>query len=155
MKARMAAEVLRLTHNIDEKVQSVMVQVKGVDKGVQGVGVRGVDENVNILKEKVQMVIDGAETVLGKSPTPSLIFNRPDGREAATKVKLVMQQIAYNANDVDRPLSLLSSLAVKHLTLPQGEIYERALENGSLLRIPPQIQLRMQSPTRGNGGVVL
>lgn len=57
--------------------------MKGVDKGVQGVGVRGVDENVNILKEKVQMVID-------------------DGREAATKVKLVMQQIAYNANDVDR-----------------------------------------------------
>jgi hypothetical protein len=102
MKARMAAEVLRLTHNIDEKVQSVRVQVKGVDKGVQGVGVRGVDENVNILKEKVQMVIDGAETVLGKSPTPSLLFNRPDGREAATKVKLVMQQIAYNANDVDR-----------------------------------------------------
>ena len=62
-EARMAnAEVLRVAHSIDDCVQGVSVQV------------RGVDENVIMIKEKVQMAIDGVETVLGKSPTPSLIF---------------------------------------------------------------------------------
>ena len=78
-EARMAnAELLRVAHNIDESVQGVGIQVKGVDDCVQGVSVqvRGVDENVNMLKKEVQMAIDGAETVLGigKSPTSSLIF---------------------------------------------------------------------------------
>jgi len=68
-EARMAnAEVLRLTHNIDAKVQGIGIQVKDVDKNVEGVKaqVRSVDENVNMLKEMVQMVIDNAYTVLLK-----------------------------------------------------------------------------------------
>ena len=52
---------------------------------------------------------------------------------------MAIQQIAYNVNDVDRPLSLPSLFTVKLLTLSQEEFCERVLENGSLLRIPLQI----------------
>jgi hypothetical protein len=47
-EARMAnAEVLRLAHNINERVYGVSVQVRGVDDS---------DENVKVVKEMVQMV---------------------------------------------------------------------------------------------------
>ncbi|KAH9051145.1 hypothetical protein EDB83DRAFT_2316917 [Lactarius deliciosus] len=111
-EAKMAnAELLRITHSIgvkvegvDNKVQGVGIQIKDVDEKVQDVNryVRGVDENVKVVGEKVQIAIDGARTVLGDPPTPSLILNRVDGKEAATEVKLVMQQIAYNVDDANR-----------------------------------------------------
>ncbi|KAH9023811.1 hypothetical protein EDB84DRAFT_1440875 [Lactarius hengduanensis] len=80
-EVRMAsAELLRIAHVIDEKVegvdnklQGVGIQVKEIDENVQGVNkdVRGVSlqvqdvhENVRIVEDKVQMVIDGAQTVL-------------------------------------------------------------------------------------------
>ena len=55
-EARMAyAEVLRIAHNIDKKVE-------GVDEKVQCVGiqVKGVDKKVEVVEEKVQMVLDSA-----------------------------------------------------------------------------------------------
>ena len=85
-EARMAnAEVMRLAHvidkkveGVDEKVQGVGAQVtdvdkkvQGVDEKVQGVGekvqnvdekVQGVDENVKVVEEKVLTIIDGAQT---------------------------------------------------------------------------------------------
>jgi hypothetical protein len=56
-EARMAyAEVLRIAHNIDKKVE-------GVDEKVQCVGiqVKDVDKKVEVIEEKVQIVIDGAQ----------------------------------------------------------------------------------------------
>ncbi|KAH9173157.1 hypothetical protein EDB89DRAFT_1905449 [Lactarius sanguifluus] len=82
-----SAEVLpvRVVHNTGEKVEGVEKKVQGASKDVQGVSsrVRDIDENVKIVKEKMQMVID-------------------DGKETATEVKLVMQQIAYNTDDANR-----------------------------------------------------
>jgi hypothetical protein len=100
------AEVLRVTHKIDEKVQGVSVQVQGID------------DNVKTVKENVQIIIDGAQSVLSYSP--SLIFNRLDGKEAATEVRLEMRQIAYNVDDLKRSSSDLSSPTVKYLTRSQG-----------------------------------
>jgi hypothetical protein len=125
-EARMAnAEVLRLAHNIDErvkgvdnKVQGVGNQVKdvgervqGVDKGVKVVSeqVQGVDVNVKIVEDKVQTVIDGAQIVVSKSLTVPLILNRLDGKKAATEAKQVMLQIAYNVDDGISSSSVLTS----------------------------------------------
>ena len=63
-EARLAnAEVMRLSHiidmkveGVDEKVQGVGAQVKDVDEKVQGVG-----ENVKVVEGKVQTIIDGAQ----------------------------------------------------------------------------------------------
>ena len=55
-EARMAyAEVLRIAHNIDKKVE-------GVDEKVQCVviQVKGVDKKVEVVEEKVQMVLESA-----------------------------------------------------------------------------------------------
>ncbi|KAH9173160.1 hypothetical protein EDB89DRAFT_2095303, partial [Lactarius sanguifluus] len=92
-EARMAnAELLRIAHNIDErvegvdkKVQGIGTQVKDVDENVQGVknDVRDVDENVKMVKEQMQNAID-------------------DGKEAATEAKMVMRQIAYDVDDAKR-----------------------------------------------------
>jgi hypothetical protein len=136
-EARMAnAEVLRLAHNINENVRGVGTQVKdvdekvqGIDKNVQGVGVqvRGVEENVKVVKEMVQAVMAGAQTDVSQSPTLTLIYNRPDGKEAATEAK----EIAVNSH---RPSSVLSSPVVNYLTQSQGSKCGRTLENGSPLR---------------------
>ncbi len=87
-EARMAnAVVLKVTHDIDEKVtgvgdsvraidkrvQGVETQVHEVDETVQGVGaqvkdvkgeVQVVNNSVKVVEEKVQVVIDGAQMVL-------------------------------------------------------------------------------------------
>ncbi|KAI9439161.1 hypothetical protein H4582DRAFT_1877688, partial [Lactarius indigo] len=70
-EARMAnAELLRIAHDIDakvegvdKKVQDIGTQVKDVDENMQGVkrDVRHVDENVESVKEKVQTVINGGQ----------------------------------------------------------------------------------------------
>ncbi|KAH9051127.1 hypothetical protein EDB83DRAFT_2398055 [Lactarius deliciosus] len=99
-EARMAsAELLRIAHDIDKKVegvdsklQGVGIQVKEIDENVLGVSkdvlgvslqVQDVDENVRIVKETMQMVLD-------------------DGKEATAGVKLAMRQIAYNIDDANR-----------------------------------------------------
>ncbi|KAH9046347.1 hypothetical protein EDB83DRAFT_2317680 [Lactarius deliciosus] len=78
-EARMAsAETLKITHDIDKKVD-------GVDEKVQGVraGVKDVDEKVQGVDEKVQTIID-------------------DGKEAATEAKLIMQRAVYKLDEVER-----------------------------------------------------
>ncbi|KAI9434703.1 hypothetical protein H4582DRAFT_1881751, partial [Lactarius indigo] len=65
-EARMAnAEVLRVTHGIDDKVKGVGFQVEGVKKGVQDVDgkVEGVDERVQDVDIKVQGVDDRVQGV--------------------------------------------------------------------------------------------
>ncbi|KAH9055815.1 hypothetical protein EDB83DRAFT_1088956 [Lactarius deliciosus] len=72
-EARMAtAEVLRVTHGVDDKVKGVGFQVEGVNKGVQdvdgkveGVDVRvqGVDERVQGVDERVQGVDERVQGV--------------------------------------------------------------------------------------------
>ncbi|KAI9432174.1 hypothetical protein H4582DRAFT_1120536 [Lactarius indigo] len=60
-EARMAnAEVLRVTHGVDDKVIGVGFQVESVKKGVQDVDgkVEGVDERVQGVDERVQGVVD-------------------------------------------------------------------------------------------------
>ena len=51
---------------------------------------------------------------------------------------LVMQQIAYNVDDVKCLSPVLSPPIVMYLTRSQGGNCERALENGNLLQIRPQ-----------------
>ncbi|KAH9178025.1 hypothetical protein EDB89DRAFT_1299066 [Lactarius sanguifluus] len=66
-EARMAtAEVLRVTHGVDDKVKGVGFQVEGVNKGVQDVDgkVEGVDVRVQGVDERVQGVderVQGAD----------------------------------------------------------------------------------------------
>jgi hypothetical protein len=111
-EARMAnAEALRIGHIVGEKLEGVDKKVQAVNKDVQHVG-----ENVIVVEEKVQNVIDGARTVLSWSPTPSLMFHQPDGKET----KLVIRQIAYNVNDEKRSSSVLSSHIVKYITRITG-----------------------------------
>ena len=72
-EARLAnAEVMRLAHIIDKKVegineevQVVNVQVRDVDKKVQGVDekIQGVSVDVKVVEEKMQTIIDGARTL--------------------------------------------------------------------------------------------
>ena len=65
-EARMAtAEVLRLTQNVDDKVNGIGFQVEGVKKGVQGVDgkVEGVDERVKGVDHKVQAIDDRVKQV--------------------------------------------------------------------------------------------
>jgi hypothetical protein len=47
--------------------------------------------------------------LLSESPIPPLIFNRLDGKKAATEAKLVMLQIAYNVDDEISSSSVLTS----------------------------------------------
>ncbi len=90
-----------------------------IDQKVQGVGtqVKDVYEKVQGVNKDVQGV--GVQV-----------------KEAATETKLLMRQIP---DDVNRSSSVLSSPTVKYITRSQGSNCERALENGSLLRIHPQI----------------
>ncbi|KAH9055819.1 hypothetical protein EDB83DRAFT_1089076 [Lactarius deliciosus] len=65
-EARMAtAEVLRVTHGVDDKVKGVGFQVEGVNKGVQEVDgkVEGVDERVQGVDKRVQGVDEKVQGV--------------------------------------------------------------------------------------------
>ncbi|KAH8980416.1 hypothetical protein EDB92DRAFT_1820571 [Lactarius akahatsu] len=88
-EARMAnAETLKITHDIDKKVD-------GVDEKVQGVraGVKDVDEKVQGVDEKVQTIID-------------------DGKEVATEAKLIM----YKLDEVECSSLIPSLPMVERLT---------------------------------------
>ncbi|KAH9035977.1 hypothetical protein EDB84DRAFT_1203547 [Lactarius hengduanensis] len=85
-EARMAnAQMLKIAHDIEKKVDGVDEKVQEVGDGVNDVKekVQGVDENVNAVDEKVQTIID-------------------DGKKAATEAKLIMQTTAYKLDKVER-----------------------------------------------------
>ncbi|KAI9443856.1 hypothetical protein H4582DRAFT_1042492 [Lactarius indigo] len=78
-EGRMAnAEVLKVAHHIDKKVEGVEAGVKDVDEKVQGI-----DKNVKVIDEKVQTIID-------------------DGKGAATEAKSILQTTAHKLNDIER-----------------------------------------------------
>jgi len=121
-EARMAtAEVLKVTHTVDNRVRRVADnvvdienqvtgvndRVTGVDRKVAGVDerVRGVDARVTIVDdrvktvdEKVTVVINGAQTTLSHSLKQKMTLNCQDGNEA----KQVIQQTADAVNQVKR-----------------------------------------------------
>lgn len=67
-------------------MQSVGIQLKDVDENVRGVWARvlGLDESVKMVKEHMQMVIEGT------------------GKESATDAKLAIRQIASNVDEMNR-----------------------------------------------------
>ena len=68
-----AAQGLKATHEVDDKVQGVSTKVQGVDIKVQGVGVevqgvdtkvQGVEDRVRDVDDKIDLVIDGLQLTL-------------------------------------------------------------------------------------------
>ena len=62
-EVRMAtAQLLKITHGVDDKVTRIDDGVKGVDDKVKGVDdkVKGVDDKVNDVSDTVKLIFDGA-----------------------------------------------------------------------------------------------
>jgi hypothetical protein len=81
-EARMAnAQIMRTTHNVDERVRGVADQVANVDHIIQGVEVRmaDVDERVKVVDDKVAEVIDGAQTISCHKTTLNPVVPRRKG----------------------------------------------------------------------------
>ena len=70
------AQVLKVTHTVDDRVREVTDKVIDVDDRVAGVDdrVAGVDDRVKAVDEKVAMVIDGAQYIYNQ-PFQSNDFN--------------------------------------------------------------------------------
>ena len=124
-EARMAtAQVLKVTHTVDERVRGVTDDVLGVDNRVAGVDdrvagvndrvagvdnrvagvddrVAGVDDRVKALDDKVATVIEGAYHIFNLS-LKIIDPMRLDGKEAV----VVMQQTATDLDQVKRSSSL-------------------------------------------------
>ncbi|KAH9037520.1 hypothetical protein EDB85DRAFT_2142480 [Lactarius pseudohatsudake] len=125
-EARMAtAEVLRVTHGVDDKVKGVGFQVEGVNKGVQDVDgkvecvdervqgvdervqgvderVQGVDERVQGVDERVQRVGDGVHGVDERVRGVGVDVQRVDHKVRAVddRVKQVDHRVAVVNDDV-------------------------------------------------------
>ena len=61
-----AAQGLKATHEVEDKVQGVSTKVQGVDIKVQGVNtkVQGVEDRVRGVDDKIDLVIDGVQLTL-------------------------------------------------------------------------------------------
>ena len=68
-----AAQGLKATHEVDDKVQGVSTKVQDIDIKVQGVGVevqgvdtkvQGVEDRVRGVGDKIDLVIDGVQLTL-------------------------------------------------------------------------------------------
>lgn len=106
-EARMAtAQVLKVTHIVDERVKGVVNQIVAVDDRVAIVDdrvagiddrVSGVDERVRTVNDKVTTVIEGVQSSVTHW---SSWFNpyQPDGKEA----RVAIQQAANNTDQVQR-----------------------------------------------------
>ncbi|KAH9013212.1 hypothetical protein EDB85DRAFT_984081 [Lactarius pseudohatsudake] len=95
-EARMAtAEVLRLTHSVDDKVKGVGLQVEGVNKVVHGVGegVQRVDHKVQAVDDRVKQVNDRVGVV---NEDVKLIVEGGKERTAA------IQRIVNTVDDMNR-----------------------------------------------------
>jgi hypothetical protein len=85
--AMASAQLLRITHNIDNRVMEV-------------------DDNVKAVDDKVQTMADGRERLLaGRSVISD--FHHPDGKAAAKEVKSIVQQ---TADGVDATWSVRNQL---------------------------------------------
>ena len=99
-EARMAtAQILKVTHTVDERVRGVTDKVVRVDNRVAGIDdrVAGVDDRVKAVDDKVAEVIDGAQYIFNQS---LIKFNSKclDGRQA----REVLQQTAIDVGQVKR-----------------------------------------------------
>jgi archaellum component FlaC len=66
-EVRMAtAQLLKLTHGVDDKVTGIDDKVEGVGAKVKNVGdkVKGVDNKLNIVGDTVKLVLEGARCVI-------------------------------------------------------------------------------------------
>jgi hypothetical protein len=99
-EARMAtAQILKVTHTVDDRVRGVTDKVVRVDNRVAGIDdrVASVDDRVKAVDDKVAEVIDGAQYIFNQS---LIKFNsmRLDGRQA----REVLQQTATDVDQVKR-----------------------------------------------------
>ncbi|KAI9433551.1 hypothetical protein H4582DRAFT_987135, partial [Lactarius indigo] len=109
-EARMAtAEVLRLTHGVDDKVTGVGSQVEGADERVQVVDerVHGVDEGVQRVGHKVQAVDDRVKQVDDRmgviSDDVKLIVE--GGKDRSTAIQRIVNTVDdMNRNQLRRDL---------------------------------------------------
>ena len=64
-----AAQGLKATHEVDNKVQAIDDKVQGVEDTVQGVDdkVQGVNDKIRDVDNKVDLVIDGVQFVFNQS----------------------------------------------------------------------------------------
>src|SRR5882672_5336636 len=65
-----AAQGLKATHEVDNKVQAVDDKVQAVEDTVQGVDdkVQGVNDKMRDVDNKVDLIIDGVQFVFNQSP---------------------------------------------------------------------------------------
>ena len=99
-EARMAtAQILKVTHTVDDRVRGVTDKVVRVDNRVAGIDdrVASVDDRVKAVDDKVAEVIDGAQYIFNQS---LIKFNsmRLDGRQA----REVLQQTTTDVDQVKR-----------------------------------------------------
>jgi archaellum component FlaC len=149
-----AAELLRISHNvesgvvrIDEGVQGVSMQVQNVGDRVEGVDskvqdvdrqvlkvggtVQNVDKKVQEVGDMVQGVGDGVQGV------QRTVQDVDDGVQYIRKT---VQGVDDKVDRVNRELSLnVILLTLQHSQIVQGFIYENAFNLGSLLQIHLQI----------------
>jgi hypothetical protein len=95
-EARMAtAQVLKVTHTVDDRVREVTDKVVGVDNRVASV-----DDRVKVVDDKVAEVIDGAQYIFNQ---PLKMFSpmRIDGKQA----RVVIQQTATDVDQMKRSSS--------------------------------------------------
>ena len=98
------AQLLRVTHNIDNKVTGVDEVVRRVDENVLVVKseVELVNDNVKAVDDKVQTMADGRQRLFSESSASSLTFIVQMARRPAKEVKSIVQQTADGVDDVKR-----------------------------------------------------
>ena len=96
-EARMAtAQVLKVTHTVEEGVRGVADKVVGVDDRVANV-----NDRVTVVDNKVTTIIEGAQIIFPMSPNKLLIPSWPDVKEAM----IVTQQAANDVDEMKRSSS--------------------------------------------------
>ena len=135
-EVRMAtAQVLKVTHTIDEGVRGVADKVVGVDDRVANVNdkVTGVDQIVRTVDNKVMAVIEGAQNIIRLVSNKLLIRYWPDVNEAMA----VTQQAA---NDVDEMKRWSSRNCIDYRCAGLNHSYREPITTG-----PPKVALPARS----------
>ena len=143
-----AAELLRISHNVesgvirvDEGVQGVDSKVQDVNRLVQGVGgtVQNVDKKVQEVGDMVQGVGDGVQGV--RNTVQDVGDGVQDIRNTVRGVDNKVDQV----NRESSPHAIV--LALQPSQFSQGTSYENAFNIGSLLQIHPQITTSHAMPS--------
>jgi hypothetical protein len=100
-EARMsAAQLLKVSNMIDNRVEGIADNVLVVDNKVAGVDdrVKDVDDKVKAFDDKLMAVVDGAQYIFNRSSKIVQLLTRLDGKEA----RGVIQQAADGVNRMER-----------------------------------------------------